>query len=439
MIKNYFKTSLAYLRSHKTFSLINITGLAVGICVCFFALLYVKFELSRDSYNIQADSIYRIVTDIKTPTGTDYESTPAPLAPAMQAVFPEIKASARIFMDDMIIQSNPGNATKEEIAYADSSVFKIFTWPLLRGKAGHLFDAPFNVVVSESAAKKYFGAADPLGQTLTVNGGAKATVTGIMKDIPYNSHLRVDMLFSMSTLLNADWDRNWTRFGFYTYILVSPHFNAAAFSAKLPGFVKANFDQSKLKYQLQAEPLKRVYLYGKPRGHRTGASASGSISNIYIVSVIAVLVLVIACFNFINLTTAFSLQRAKEIGVRKVLGASQNQLIIQFFADALLLCLIAFVIALGLAALLLPLYNQVTGITITQHVFENLTNIIWLLSIAVAVGLLSGIYPALYLSQLKPISSLKGKFETGKGGLFLRKTLVVAQFSISIFLIIATI
>lgn len=438
MLKNYFKTTLRYLWRNKVFSFINIIGLATGICVCFFALLYVHFELNHDTYNQKNDDIYRLVTDIKTPSGINYESTPAPMGPAIKAAFPDVKDMARVFMDDMILQSNLNNATKEEVAYADSSAFKIFTWPLLRGNIGHIFTAPCNVVLSETAARKYFGNTDPLGQTMMINGKTKATVTGVMKDIPYNSHLRVDIIFSITTLVDDDWNRNWTRFGFYTYLLLQHGQPPANLQAKLPSFVNANFDQSQFKYQLALEPLKRVYLYGKPRGHRTGTSATGSISNVYIISVVAVLVLFIACFNFINLTTAFSLQRAKEIGVRKVLGASKYQLMLQFFMDAVILCMISFVIALFLAVLLLPLFNQLVGTIVAGNIFTNFQNIVWLFLIAVFVGILSGTYPALFLSGFKPISSLKGKTGSSGTGLILRRSLVVAQFSISIFLIIAT-
>src|SRR6202000_868564 len=330
------------------------------------------------------------------------------------------------------------NATKEEVAYADSSVFKIFTWPLLRGNIGHIFKAPCNVVLSETAAKKYFGNSDPIGQTMMINGQTKAVVTGIMKDIPYNSHLRVDIIFSITTLVDDDWARNWTRFGFYTYLLLQPGQSAAGLQAKLPDFVKANFNQNEFKYKLALEPLKKVYLYGKPRGHRTGASESGSITNIYIISIIAVLVLFIACFNFINLTTAFSLQRAKEIGVRKVLGASKYQLVLQFFMDAIMLCLIAFIIALLFAMLLLPLFNQLVGTMVANSIFSSLRNISLLVLISIVVGVLSGAYPALFLSGFKPISSLKGKTGSSGSGLTIRRSLVVSQFSISIFLIIAT-
>ncbi len=438
MFKNCFKTTFRYLRNNKTFSTINVAGLTIGITVCFLALLYVQFELNRDSYNVNADNIYRLVTDVKAPVGINYESTPAPMAPALQAAFPEIKEATRIFMDDMIIQSTPDNAIKEEIAYADSSAFKVFTWPLLRGDIKHLFRAPFNVVLTESAAKKYFGKADPMGQNLLINGKDKATVTGVMKDIPYDSHLRVDMLFSMSTLVNPDWDHNWTRFGFYTYLLMKPGQDIGRFEAKLPAFVKANIDQSQLKYKLALEPLRKVYLYGKPRGHRTGASASGSITNVYAISVIAVLVLFIACFNFINLTTAFSLQRAKEIAVRKVLGASRGQLIFQFFMDSVLLCVVAFMASLLVTALCLPFFNQLTGTVVSNGIFEHPSNVVLLFGIAIIVGLLSGIYPALSLSGFNASKSLKNNTEPSGKGPLLRKALVVTQFSISIFLIIAT-
>ncbi|MDN3582170.1 ABC transporter permease [Mucilaginibacter flavus] len=438
MIKNYFKTTLRYLWKNKFFSFINIIGLATGICVCFFALLYVHFELNHDTYNQKADDIYRLVTDVKTPSGMSYESTAAPVGPAMKAAFPEIKDVARVFMDDMILQSNPNNAMKEEVAYADSSAFKIFSWPLLRGDIKHLFNAPCDVVLSETAAKKYFGNADAMGQTMMINGNTKATVTGIMKDIPYNAHMRVDYIFSISTLVDDDWSHDWVRYGFYTYILLQPGQSMAKLQAKLPAFVKDNYDETSFKHKLFLEPLKSVYLYGKPRGHRTGTSASGSITNVYIISVIAVLVLFIACFNFINLTTAFSLQRAKEIGVRKVLGASKYQLMLQFFMDAVVLCLVSFIIALLFASLLLPLFNQLTGTIIVDGIFHHVQHVLWLLALAVVVGILSGAYPALFLSGFKPISSLKGKTGSSGTGLVLRRSLVVAQFSISIFLILAT-
>ncbi|MEP6613271.1 MAG: ABC transporter permease, partial [Mucilaginibacter sp.] len=183
--------------------------------------------------------------------GVNYESTPGPMAAAVQAAFPEVKIATRVFMDDMILQSNPNNAAKEEVAYVDDSVFKVFSWPLLRGDAKHLFDAPCNAVLTQTAAKHYFGNADPIGKTMLINGQTRAAVTGIMKDIPYNSHLRVNMLFSMSTLIGpCCWNTNWKRFGFYTYLLLKPGADAAKLQAKFPAFVNANIDQSQSKYSL---------------------------------------------------------------------------------------------------------------------------------------------------------------------------------------------
>lgn len=442
MIKNNFKTAFRYLWSHKIFSDINLIGLATGLCVCFFALLYVQFELSYDNYNQKEDRIYRLVTDVKTPAGINYESASAPMAPAIQAAFPEVQSATRVFLDYLIVQKDQDNFGEEAIAYADSSLFSVFTLPLLRGNSATVFNAPFDIVLSETYARKYFGNDDPIGKTLLIDGKNRATVTGVMKDMPYNSHFRVGLFLSMSTLLKEyapSMNTNWNKFGFYTYLLLPKNYDPARLAAKLPDFVKKNMDESQVKYSLALEPLKDVYLKEKPRGNRTGTSASGNISNVYIFSLIAIFVLFIACFNFINLTTAFSLQRAKEIGVRKVLGASKKQLIFQFLFDAVLLCIIAVVIALFLCVFLLPVFNQLSEKIISISIFEHIHYVGLLLLIAFSIGLLSGIYPAFFLSSFQPISSLKGKFISGTKGLALRKVLVVTQFAISIILIVATI
>jgi putative ABC transport system permease protein len=440
MLKNYFKTAFRYFWTHKIFSGINLIGLATGLCVCFFALLYVHFELSYDNYNKKADRIYRLVTDVKTSAGTNYESASAPVGPALQAAFPEVQAATRVFLDYLIVQKDQNNFGEEPIAYADTSLFSVFTLPLVRGNASTVFDKPFNIVLSETAAKKYFGKDDPIGKTLVIDGKNPATVTGVMKDMPYNSHFRVDIFLSMSTLLKEYapyMNTKWDKFGFYTYLLLPENYAPSRLAAKLPDFIKKNMDESQAKYSLALEPLKDVYIKGKPRGSRTGTSVNGNIHNVYIFSLIALFVLFIACFNFINLTTAFSLYRTKEIAVRKVLGASKKQLIFQFLIDAVLLCLVAFGIAIFLCVLLLPVFNQLSGKVISTNIFDNAGYIELLLLIAISIGLLSGIYPALILSGFQPVKSLKGKFVSR--GVALRKALVVAQFSISIILIIATI
>ncbi|QEC67537.1 FtsX-like permease family protein [Panacibacter ginsenosidivorans] len=442
MFKTYCKTALKYLWHHKAFSAINIVGLATGLCVCFFALLYVNFELSYDSFNKNADSIYRLVTDVQTQTGIDYQSTSAPMGPALQAAFPEVKASTRIFLDNLIIQKDENNFADETIAYADGSLFDVFTLPLLNGKPSKALEAPYTIVLSETAAKKYFGTDNPVGKTLLLDGKFPAVVTGLMKDIPYNSHFRVDILVSMSTLLkewNTNMATNWTRFGFYTYLLLPENYNIDKLSSRLHTFIDQHIERSVTKYTLALEPLRSVYLYGKSRGSRTGSSVHGNINNVYIFSIVSLFVLIIGAINFINLATAFSLKRAKETGVRKILGASRKQLILQYLIDAFVLSLAAYFLACILCFLLLPLFNNVSGKVISQSIFEQPLYLLLLFCIALITGLFSGIYPALFLSGFQPVASLKGRLIAGFKGIEIRKALVVTQFSISIILIVATI
>ena len=438
MFRNYLKIAWRNLIRNKVFSAINIVGMTLGICVCFFALLFVNFELSYDIYHEKADRIYRLVTDVKTVTGTEYMSTTGGMAPAIQAAFPEVEASTRLFLDYLILQKDQDNPREEKIAYADSSLFSVFTVPLISGNPGTALNAPYTVVLSETAARHYFGTADPVGKTLTVNGKDLAHVTGVMKDMPYNSHVWVDVLMSMATL-GSEWQNNWKRFFFYTYLLLPDNCNTAQLSTKITRLVKEHTDQRKSQYALSLEPLTQVYLHGKPRGSRSGSSVSGSLTNVYIFSLIAVFVLFIAGFNFINLTTAFAEKRVKEVGVRKVLGAERQQLIGQFLLDSVLLNLISFALAVASCILLLPLFNTLTGKTISPTIFAYSQYLGWLFILAITIGLISGLYPAFFLSGFQPIASLRGRFRAGLGGINLRQFLVVTQFSISVTLIIATI
>ena len=441
MIRHYLKTTFRYLSEHKIFSAINLIGLATAMCVVYFALLYVNFELSYDTFNTNADRIYRISTDVETAAGINYETTSGPMAEALQTSFPEVKTATRIFLDYYIVQKDENNYGEESIAYADSSVFSVFSFPLIRGNAATVFSAPYTMVLSETAAKKYFGTTDCLGKTLTLDGKIPATVTGIMKNIPQNSHFRTDIFLSMSSLIQpgTNWMTNWSRFGFSTYVLLNKNANEAQVEKKLSAFVNEHPLGGNLHYSLSMEPLTDLYLHGKSRSNKAGGTAVGSYMNIYIFSLVALLVLLIACFNFINLTTAFSLKRAKEIGVRKVMGASKKQLTFQFLADAVILSLLSFVVAVFLCSLLLPWFNELTGKTISTGIFTNIKYLGLFLLMSIGVGFLSGIYPAFFLSGFQPITNLKGKFANSTKGLFLRKWLVVAQFTISIVLIVATI
>lgn len=442
MLGTYCKTTFKYLLHHKAFTIINAVGLAIGILVCYFTLLYVNFELSYDTYNKNADSIYRLVTDVQTQTGFDYQSTSAPMAPSIQNSFPEVKGATRIFLDNLIIENASGNYTDETIAYADASLFKIFTLPLLAGNTKTILEDPHTIVLSETAAKKYFGKEDPVGKTLMLDGKDPALVTGLMKDMPYNSHFRVDILVSMSTLL-TEWNKsmatNWTRFGFYTYLLLPGNIDIKNLNNRLSSFAAEHINNTTTKYQLKLEPLESVYLYAKSRGSRTGSSIHGNVNNVYIFSVVALFILLIGAINFINLSTAFSLKRAKETGVRKVLGASKKQLVLQFLTDAVILSIIAYLVAIILAIILLPLFNNVSGKVISDSIFTNPHYLLITFFISIITGMLAGFYPALFLSGFNPLSNLKMNFIPGSSGLSLRKILVVTQFSISIIIIVATI
>ena len=441
MLKHYLNTTLQYLLKHKTVSTINLVGLTLGLTVSFFTLLYVNFELSYDSYHENADHIYRIVTDVKSSTGIDYRGSAVPLAPAMQNTFPEVKASTRILLDYLIIQKEGGAASEEKIAYADSSLFSVFTFPFVSGNPKKALNVPFNIVLSETSAKKYFGKDDPIGMVLLINGKDRAYVTGVMKDIPQNSHFQADMILSLSTLLevwNPDMATRWISSRASSYLLLHENVNATSLQKQFPAFVDRHYNQHEFQYTLLLEPLKAIYLHGKPRGSRSGSAITGNPDNIYMLAVIAGFVLLIASFNFVNLTTAFSLQRAKEIGVRKVLGASRRQLIFQFLSDAILLSLSACFLSIMLVMLLMPLFQQLSGKVIDFSISRNIADIGWFVLLAVTIGLLSGIYPAIFLSGFKPTQSLKKVLISSSKDISLRRCLVLSQFSISIVLVVGT-
>jgi len=444
MFKNYLKIAFRNLWKHKVFSFINIMGLTVGMTACFLIFLYVSFELSYDSFHSKADRIYRIVCDIKTPTEVINAGGPSwAVPPNVKDEFPEVESFVRIAGNDNVLMRKGDIKFNEENAmWADSSFFKVFDFKLLKGNPQTALKEPFSVVFSETAAKKYFGNTNPIGQTLLITGDAyPAKVTGIMKDIPENSQIKGDVVLSMSTItqkFNSNLDSQWGNYGAQAYLLLKPGTNAKMLEKKFPAFLQRRNGDEMKKSQMYAtlflEPLKDVYLRSTRNGSKTG-----NINNVYIFSIIAVFILLIACINFINLTTARSAERAKEVGIKKVVGAEKFHLMRQFIGESLMVSMIAFLLAVGLSALLLPLFNQLAGKTVSAGIFSNFYYLFLLFIAAVGIGLLAGVYPALVLSSFKPIVVLKGRFATGTRGIILRKGLVIAQFTISIALIIGTI
>ena len=443
MFKNYFKIAFRNLWRHKTFSFINILGLTVGLTACFLIFLFVSFEMSYDSFHSKSDRIYRLVTDLKTPSDDMHIPVTAwAFAPKIKSELPEVEAFTRVSDGSFLVKRGNLKFQEDKMLFADSSLFNVFDFKLIQGNPQTVLKDPFSIVLSETAANKYFGKEDPIGKILLFSSdNTPATVTGIMKDIPENSQIQTNFLVSMSTFtqnIRKGVDASWGNFGAITYLLLKQGTSASALEKKFPGFLNnwigKDMDKEQMHYTFFLEPLRDVYLYST----RNGAT-SGNIKNVYIFSLIAIFILLIACFNFVNLTTARASERAKEVGVRKVAGATKNQLAGQFIGESVLLCLIAFLLSLGFSALFLPLFNQLSGKIISPDIFSDFGNIGILLLLSVGIGLVAGSYPALVLSSFKPIVVLKGRFTTGMKGVLLRKGLVVAQFTISIALIIGTI
>src|ERR1051326_459422 len=443
MIKNYLKIAFRNLWRHKVFSFINIMGLAVGMTACFLIFLYVRFELSYDSFHKKADRIYRVVADIKTPTEVIPAHGPSwAVPPNAKDEFPEVESFVRILNDEVLVRKGEIKFQEKNAVWADSSFFNVFDFKLLKGNPKTASKDQFSIVFSETAARKYFGKDDPIGQTLLLTGDAfPGKVTGIMQDMPENSQIKADMLLSMTTITQKfapNIDSQWGNYGASAYLLLRQNTNANSLQKKFPAFLEkrngTEMKKSQMYPTLFLEPLKDVYLRSTRDGHKTG-----NIVNVYIFSIVVIFILLIACINFINLTTARSAERAREVGIRKVVGAVKTQLSKQFIGESIILCLIAFLLTILFSWLLLPLFNQLAGKTISHSIFENVYYLIFLFLAAIGIGFLAGIYPALVLSSFKPVVVLKGKFATGSRGILLRKGLVVSQFTISIGLIIATI
>jgi len=449
MIKNFIKTAFRSLLKNKGFTAINILGLALGLATCLLIVFYVVDELSYDRYNTKADHIYRVNTDIKFGgNASSYAIGPPPLAAEAASNMPEVEKATRLLMAvETRFKKGEEHISEAKVAYADSSVFDVFTLPMIYGNPKNALAEPNSIVLTEQAAKKYFNSTNVVGRFLTfVNTNSNLKVTGVIKNMPAQSHFNFDYLLSMSTLEGSR-ANVWNSFIYSTYLLVKPNTNPATLAKKLdvlfqkhfaqqPGFNAANFAKSGNYVRVNVTPLKDIHLLSN-RQYELGANSS--ITYIYIFSAIALFILLIACINFMNLSTARSANRAREVGVRKVLGSPRKYLIAQFLSESLLITLAATVIAVLAAWALLPLFNQVAG----KQLGTTLQIMSWLfpalIVIIIVVGVAAGAYPAFFLSAFQPINVLKGKLSAGfKGGGF-RNFLVVLQFSVSIFLIIGTI
>ncbi len=451
MIKNYVKMAFRSLMKNKGFTFINIGGLALGLATCLLIVFYVFDELSYDRFNTKADRIYRVNNDIKFGGNTNsYAQSPAPAAAAMKADFPEIEQVLR-FRGRGGNQVKKGNQNIQEdmMIYADNSIFDVFTLPMISGSPKNALTEPHTIVINERTAKKYFNRTNVVGQVLTFNDTAQYKITAVIKDIPKQSHFNFDFFISMPSLAESR-DNSWFSSNFNTYLLLKPGADCKKLERKLPEFLHKQagpqlesilhlnfdkFEQSGNYIRLNLTPLKKIHL----ESNRVGElGANGSLQYVYIFSAIAIFILLIACVNFMNLSTARSSNRAREVGVRKVLGSPRRYLIAQFLTESIMVTLVGALIAVFAAWALLPLFNQMSGkeLAVTPQIISWLLPVLFV--IIIIIGCLAGSYPAFFLSGFQPIDVLKGKLASGfKGGL-LRSFLVVFQFAISIFLIIGT-
>lgn len=435
MIKNYFKIAWRNLFKHKGYTFINIMGLAVGIAVCVLIFQFVSHELSYDTFHKKSDRIYRVTLHLNQ---EDLAVTPSIASPLLQHKFPSVQAGVRLYASGQfspVVVKHAKNIFQERsFGYADSTFFDVFSFKLLRGNPKTALARPNTIVISQSMAHKYFGDEDPVGQALTINNKKQYEVTGVMQDMPDNSHFQMGFIASLVTL--SSWnqlvDNQIQAADFYTYVVLNKGVSPSALKSKVNSYLRKNYPAVE-KASLGFQPLTNIHLYSDLKSE---IRPQGSIEYVWAASAIALLILIIACINYMNLATARSARRAQEVGVRKVLGSDRKRLIAQFYGESAFITFLAIFLSALFIELFNPWFNQLIG----EHINIALTSpqILGLLAvIGIVITLLAGSYPALLLSSLRPAAVLKGH-RSKNGNSTLRKGLVIFQFAVSVVLIIGT-
>jgi putative ABC transport system permease protein len=453
MIRNYLTVALRNMLKHKFYSGINILGLSIGIASCLLILLYVVDELSYDRFHVKANRTYRIGLEASL-GGQNFDApiTAAPMAAALVKDLPEVEAATRLFsLNAEVTRYGDKVFTEKRVAFADSNFFNVFSFRLKEGNPAAVLLEPQTLVLSETTARKYFGNGAAVGKTLIVgNFNASYRVTGVMADMPHNSHFHFDMLLSMASFPNSR-NTEWVSNNFYTYVVLREGAAHAAFADKLPGLVRQyvapqlaqafkypfeQFQKNGGKWAFFTQPLGDIHLYSDfPDGE---IEPNGSITYVYIFSAIALFILLIACINFMNLATARSSSRAKEVGIRKVLGSVKARLVGQFLTESLIYSIVAVALAYVLTSLCLQPFNEIAGKNLSAEVLVSNWLLGGIVVLTLGVGVLAGSYPAFYLTSFRPVEVLKGRLKAGVRSSRIRSTLVVSQFAISICLIICT-
>jgi putative ABC transport system permease protein len=444
MIRNYLKIALRSLIRNKAFTFINVFGLVLGISFSTMLYTYVSNELSYDSFHPKSDRTYRILTIDKSIADNvrTFGTTVPPLGPALVNSFPEVKEMVRLhkFSGQVVVEIGESKYSERNyFTTDDANFFSVFDFKFIAGDKATALSQPFSVVLPESMAKKYFGDENALGKTMNLQEFGLVKVTGIIKDIPANSHLQFDLLFS-NIIKNEDWNpylNSWKDFYAFTYIVLDTDKSITGLEAKMPEFMEKHWGPDVKSRTAAFQPIQDIYLHSADI--QSGAEREhGQLSYVYIFSSMAIFLLIIAAINYINLTTSKAATRSKEIGIRKVAGAYKTQLIFQFLTEAFLITFVSMLLAIVMMDLCFPFFNSITG----KHFDLSLKTIgdfmPALLTITLIIGVIAGSYPAFYLSKLKPVATLKGQSVFATSKFNLRTSLVVFQFMITIVLIVST-
>lgn len=456
MFQNYLKVAVRNLLKRKSYTFINVFGLATGMAVCLLIVLFIKSELGYDAFHSKADRIYRVALERKYPErSTHYSYIPATIGEAIRTEFPEVEESTRLFNflgnGNFFVRVGDKIFEEDRVLLADSNLFRVFTAAFIAGEPATALQHPNTVVLNESTAIRYFGSPEKaIGKSIGTDGNNNIQISGIVKDFPENSHFNFDLLLTSSTFPGTR-QPNYINFSAHTYLLLKPNTNAAGLERKFPlivdkyvsGEIGRNFGQTFEQFKAAGngynyflQPLKKIHLTSDLEGE---LGVNGSIRSVYIFAIIALFILIIACTNFINLSTARSVERAKEVGVRKTFGSLRSSLIIQFLVESILISVIGMVLAYAIIFLLLPVFNQLSGKSMNMAFLFNPYRLVLLLLFSILVGCMAGLYPAFVLSSFRPGVVLKGKFKSNRYGILLRNGLVVFQFAISVVLIICAI
>ncbi|MEX6690588.1 ABC transporter permease [Danxiaibacter flavus] len=433
MLRSYFKTAIRNLSRHKVYTVINISGLAIGLAAFWLIVLYVGDEISFDRYNENADRIVRVVQHARWAGNEIHEApTSAPFAPELKEHFPEIEEATRIITEgNGIIKYGDKTIKVDDMVFADKNIFNVFTFPFLYGNAETALASPGSIVITEELATALFGStANALNQTIYLDNNEPNKITGVIKDIPQNSHLR----FRGIRVLAPDYTAGWQNFNLYTYLLLKKGTDYKALETKMPQFA-AETIQKLMRiddYRIELQPLTSIHLHSNLAFE---VSANGSIKRIYMFVAIAALILIIAIINYMNLATARSSSRIREVGTRKAIGSGRTALATMFMFESVLVTILAACAAVLLVTVALPFFNTLTGKLLSIWRFGKMNTLVVLAAFSLIVGIVSGLYPSLFLSRFKTIPALKGQMGNMFASIVFRKSLVVFQFVITVVMI----